>query len=61
MHSINNVDEGMAHNGPLVPDVPFHPGPSYRPPPKPISSNVPRSQESSQVHLVQRILIQILI
>ena len=32
----------------LIPDVPFHPGPAYRPPPKPIRSNVPRSQESSQ-------------
>ena len=48
MHSINNVDEGMTHTRPLIPDVPFHPGPTYRPPPKPIRSNVPRSQESSQ-------------
>ena len=48
MHSVNNVDEGMTHTRPLIPDVPFHPGPSYRPPPKPIRSNMPRSQESSQ-------------
>ena len=48
MHTINNVDEGMTHTRPLIPDVPFHPGPTYRPPPKPIRSNVPRSQESSQ-------------
>ena len=48
MHSINNVDEGMAHTRPLFPDVPFHPGPVYRPHPKPIRSNVPRSHESSQ-------------
>ena len=48
MHSINNVDEGMTHTRPLIPDVPFHPGPTYRPPPKPIRSNMPRSQESSQ-------------
>ena len=48
MHTVNNVDEGMTHTSPLIPDVPFHPGPTYRPPPKPIRSNVPRSQESSQ-------------
>ena len=48
MHSVNNVDEGMTHTRPLIPDVPFHPGPTYRSPPKPIKSNMPRSQESSQ-------------
>ena len=48
MHSINNADEGMTHTRPLIPDVPFHPGPTYRPPPKLIRSNIPRSQESSQ-------------
>ena len=47
-HTINNVDTGMTHTRPLIPDVPFHPGLTYRPPPKPIRSNVPRSQESSQ-------------
>ena len=48
MHSVNNVDEGMTHTRPLIQDIPFHPGPTYRPPPKPIRSNVPKSQESSQ-------------
>ena len=48
MHSINNVDEGMTHTRPLIPDVPFYPGPFYRPPPKPTRSNMPKSQESSQ-------------
>ena len=48
MHSINNVDEGMTHARPLIPDVPFHPGPTYWPPPKPVRSNIPRSQESAQ-------------
>ena len=48
MHSINNVDEGMTHTRPLVPDFSFHPGPTYRPPTKPIRTNIPRSQESSQ-------------
>ena len=33
---------------PLIPYVPFHPGSIYRPPPKPIISNMPRGQESSQ-------------
>ena len=38
----------MTHTKPLIPDVPFHPGPTYRIPPKPIISNVPMSQESLQ-------------
>ena len=38
----------MTHTRPLIPDIPFHPGPTYRPNPKPIRSNMPRSQESSQ-------------
>ena len=37
----------MTHTRPLIPDVPFHPGPNYRPPLKPIRLNIPRSQESS--------------
>ena len=37
----------MIHTRPLIPNVPFHPGPTYRPPPKPIRPNMPRSQESS--------------
>ena len=48
MQSVSNVDEGMTQTRPLIPDVPFHPGPPYRPPPKPIRSNVPRSKGSSQ-------------
>ena len=48
MHIINNVDAGMTHTRLLIPDFPFHPGPTYRPPPKPIRSNMPRSEESSQ-------------
>ena len=35
-YSIINVNGKMTHNNPLIPDVPFHPGPVYRPPPKPI-------------------------
>ena len=48
MHTVNNADTGMTHTRPLIPDIPFHSGLSYRPPPKPIRSNVPSSQESSQ-------------
>ena len=38
----------MTHTRPLILDVSFHPGPTYRLPPKPIRSNMPRSQDSSQ-------------
>ena len=48
IHIINNADVGMTHIKPLIPDTPFHPGPTYRCPPKPIRSNEPRNQESSQ-------------
>ena len=42
-HSVNSVDEEITHTRPLIPDVPFHPGLTYRPPPKPIRSNVAKS------------------
>ena len=45
---MNNVDEGMTHTRPLIPDVLLHPGPTYRSPPKPIRSDMSRGQESSQ-------------
>ena len=48
MLSINNADEGMTHTRPLTPDVPFYPGLTYRPPPKPIRSEMPGSHEGSQ-------------
>ena len=57
-HSVNNVDEGMTHTRPLIPDVAFRPGPTYRPLPKPTRSNIPRSQESS---LSKEILVQTII
>ena len=46
MHSINNVNGKMTNNNPLIPDVPFHPGPVYRPLPKLIKQNVPYPQGS---------------
>ena len=48
MHIINNADTGMTHTRPLIPDVPFHPGLTYRPPPTPNRLDMPRTQESSQ-------------
>ena len=47
MHSINNVNGKITDNKPLIPDVPFHPGAVYRPPPKPIRHNM-SNQQSSQ-------------
>ena len=48
MHSINSADKGMTHTRPFIPDVLFHPGPTYRPLPKLIRSHMPRNHESSQ-------------
>ena len=49
MPSINNISGRMTNNNPLIPDVPFHPGPVYRPPPKPIKQDVscPQSSQGS--------------
>ena len=47
-HSINNADEGMTHTSHLLPDVPFHPVPTYRTPCKPLRSHMPKSLESSK-------------
>ena len=38
----------MTHTRPLIPDVPFYPGPTYRTLPKPIRSQMPGSHEGSQ-------------
>ena len=40
--------EGISHTRPLISEFPFYPGPTYRPPPKLIRSNVSRGQENSQ-------------
>ena len=62
-HSGNNVDEGMSLTRPLIPDVPFHPGPAYRPPPKTIRSNIHKDKKVHKVQKIQKteILTQILI
>ena len=43
-HSINNVDDRIPNNNPLMPDAAFHPGPVFRPPSKPIKQNVTHVQ-----------------
>ena len=45
-HIINNADEGMTHTNLVIPDVPFHPGPLYRPPPKLIRHDMSNQQGS---------------
>ena len=47
-HSINNANEGMTHTRPFIPDAPFYPGPTYRPPPKPVRSHTSENYEGSQ-------------
>ena len=61
MHSVNNVDEGMTHTRPLTPDVPFHPGPTYRPLPKLLDQTCQEVRKVLKVHVVQKIFIQLLI
>ena len=48
-HSINSASGKMTNNNPLIQDVPFHPGPVYRPLPKPIKPDMsyPQSTQSS--------------
>ena len=36
----------MTNNNPVIPDVPFHPGPVYRPPLKPIRHDMSNQQGS---------------
>ena len=40
VHSTNNTSDKMAGTNPLIPDGAFHPGPVYRPSPKPIKQNM---------------------
>ena len=48
-HSINNANSKMSNKDPLIPDLPIHPGPVYKPPIEPIKQNVsyPQSSEGS--------------
>ena len=50
MHSINDMDDRIANNNPLMPGAAFHPGPILRSPKNPIKQNmtyVQRSQNSN--------------
>ena len=51
MHSINNANDKMANDDPLIPDVAIHPGPVYRPPPKPIKQNMTHAQGSQSSNI----------
>ena len=51
MHSIYNANDKMAKSNPLIPDGTFHPGPVYRPPPKPIKQNMTHSQGSQSSNI----------
>ena len=46
MHSINNASGKMTNKNPIIPDVPFRPGPVYRPLPKPIKQDMSYHQSS---------------
>ena len=46
VHSINNADDRIVNNKPLMSDVAFHPGPILRPPIKPIKQNMAHDQSS---------------
>ena len=50
-HSINNVDDKMANNNPLIPDVAFHPCPVYRPLTKAIKQNMTHVQSSQSSNM----------
>ena len=59
-HSINSASGRTANNNPVIPDVPFHPAPVYRPPPKP-SGKMYHILKVHRVQLISKISIQILI
>ena len=52
---INNRSGKMTNNNPLIPDVPFHPGPVYRPPPKPIKQDMSNPQSSQSATNIEDI------
>ena len=59
-HTINDADTGMTHTRPLIPDVPFHPGLTYRPP-NLLDQTYHQVRKVHKGHQVQKILIQIII
>ena len=55
MHFINSTNGKMMKNNPLLPDVPFHPGPVYRPPPKPIRPDMSNQEDSKGLSSINNI------
>ena len=55
MHSINIMSGRMTNNNPLMPDVPFRPGPVYRSPPKPIKQDMSYPQSSQSTTNIKNI------
>ena len=49
-HSINNADNRIPKNNPLMPDAAFHPGPNFRSPPKPIKQIAQSSQNTKDIN-----------
>ena len=45
-HSINNMDDRIANNNPLMPAAAFDPGPILRSPPRPVKQNLTHVQSS---------------
>ena len=58
-HSVNKMSGKMTNKIPLIPGVPFHPGPVYRPPSKPIKQNMPYPQSSQSSTSVKDITLNI--
>ena len=54
MHSINNANGKITENKPLIPDLPFHTGPVYRPPPKPIRHDMSNQQGSQSSPSIEK-------
>ena len=54
-HSINSMSGKMTNNNPLIPDVPFHPGPVCKPPPKPIKQDMSYPQGSQSSNSIEDI------
>ena len=55
MHSINNVNAKRTDHKLLIPDVPFHPGPVYRPPPNPTRHDMSNQQGSQSSFSIEDI------
>ena len=49
---IHNADIGMTHTKPLIPDVPFHPGQTYRPTLNPLDQTCLDIRKVQKVHEV---------